>query len=311
MQTDPDYLIKGLLPQIGLAVTYGPPGCGKSFWAADAALHVASGREYQGRRVRGGPVVYIAGEGQTGFVKRLEAFRREKMEPGETPPFYLLPEPLDLIGEHQTLIADIERQLGAPALVVLDTLNRTLRGSENDPEDMGNYIAASDKIRDAFGCCVHVIHHCGVEGSRPRGHTALTGAADAQFAVSTAGSVRTVQAEKVKDGPADLSLSFELRSVDLGTDSDGDPVTSCVVEPTDSEPDVTGVTASVTGNARTMLTVLQEAGWQGLTTAEWAEQAREAGIKAPRQRLYEYRVQLKNKRLVHQDQQGRWHITNQ
>jgi len=26
-----------------------------------------------------------------------------------------------------------------------------------------------------------VIHHCGINGDRPRGHTSLTGAADAQI----------------------------------------------------------------------------------------------------------------------------------
>lgn len=40
----PVWLIKGLLPAAGLAVTYGPSGSGKSFLALDAALHIAGGR---------------------------------------------------------------------------------------------------------------------------------------------------------------------------------------------------------------------------------------------------------------------------
>ena len=89
-----------------------------------------------------------------------------------------------------------------PGIVVLDTLNRSIVGSENDPADMGSYVRAADMIREAFNCVVIIIHHCGVEGSRPRGHTSLTGAADAQLAVKRdpAGNVVTT-VEFMKDGP--------------------------------------------------------------------------------------------------------------
>ena len=46
------YLVKGLLPDSGLAVIWGPPKCGKSFWTMDIAFHVALGWEYRGRRVQ-------------------------------------------------------------------------------------------------------------------------------------------------------------------------------------------------------------------------------------------------------------------
>ena len=74
---------------------------------------------------------------------------------------------------------------------MLDTLNRSLAGSESDDKDMAAYIKAADAIREAFGCVVVVVHHCGVQETRPRGHTSLTGAVDAQLAVKrdAAGSV--------------------------------------------------------------------------------------------------------------------------
>jgi hypothetical protein len=28
-------------------------------------------------------------------------------------------------------------------------------------------------IRNAFGCAVIVVHHCGIDATRPRGHTSL------------------------------------------------------------------------------------------------------------------------------------------
>ena len=53
---------------------------------------------------------------------------------------------------------------------------------------MTAYVQAADAVREAFGCAVVLIHHCGVDGTRPRGHTSLTGACDAQLAVKRDGS---------------------------------------------------------------------------------------------------------------------------
>ena len=43
------------------AVIYGPSGEGKTFVALDWALSVATGRSWQGKQTKQGPVVYIAG----------------------------------------------------------------------------------------------------------------------------------------------------------------------------------------------------------------------------------------------------------
>ena len=159
---DEDYWVKGLLPRTGLAVVWGPPKCGKSFWTFDLLMHVALGWQYRGLRVRQGPVVYVCLEGTRGFRKRKEAFRIAKMtganEP-QDPPFFLVSNPLALVRDVKTLIADIKRQVGedVPAIVCIDTLNRSLTGSENKDEDMAAYIRAADMIRDAFDCLVR--HH--------------------------------------------------------------------------------------------------------------------------------------------------------
>jgi RecA-family ATPase len=55
---------------------------------------------------------------------------------------------------------------------------RILTAIHND-EDMGRFIKAADTIQRAFGCVVVIIHHCALAGDRPRGHTSLTGAAEA------------------------------------------------------------------------------------------------------------------------------------
>ena len=223
------YLVKDLLPTLGLVVVWGPPKCGKSFWMFDLSMHIALGREYRGRRVQQGPVVYLALEGGKGFTHRVEAFRRRHSVTDA--PFYLITDRTDLVNDHKQLIDEIKGQSSErPALVVIDTLNRSLAGSENSDKDMAAYIRAADAIREAFECTVAIIHHCGVAGDRPRGHTSLTGAADAQLAVKRddEGVIR-VKVEWLKDGQEGAEIVSLLEQVELGTDSYGDPIVSCVV----------------------------------------------------------------------------------
>lgn len=235
LSNDNRYLIKGLIPREGLVVIWGPPKCGKSFWTFDAIIHVALGWEYRGRRVAQGAVVYVACEGQSGLGVRVEAFRqRHLVEHAQEVPFYLVPDTLNLVEERADLITQIRAVLGEepPVAVVLDTLNRSIQGSESSDEDMGAYIRAADLLREAFRCAVIIVHHCGIDGTRPRGHTSLTGAVDAQIAIkrSSAGSI-IVTVEWMKDGPEGDEIFSRLDPVEVGTDEDGEPITSCVVVP--------------------------------------------------------------------------------
>ncbi|WP_336490929.1 AAA family ATPase [Methylobacterium nigriterrae] len=238
MGTTPRYVIKGLLASTGLALFWGAPKCGKSFLVLDMLLHVALGRPYRGRRVRQGTVIYCALEGQTGFEARAAAFTKRHLVGHSDPvPFFLMPTPLNLVRDFAELIKDIRAQMPLgeiPTAVCLDTVNRSFDGSESDDAAMTTYVQAADAIREAFGCLVVLIHHCGHDGTRPRGHTALPGAADTQIAVKkTADGVITVTVELQKDGPAGDTFSCQLEAIEVGTDDEGDAITSCVVTPAD------------------------------------------------------------------------------
>ena len=233
------YLIKGFLPRSGVVVAWGPPKCGKSFWIFDLLMHVALGWEYRGHRVTPGPVVYCALEGAQGFKLRIEAFRQAKVseaDPG-APPFYLMPASLSLVHDHKRFIEDIRRQLGdaRPVAVCIDTLNRSLEGSESSDADMAAYIRATDAIRDAFDCLVIIVHHCGHDGARPRGHSSLMGALDVQIAVRRDAANNIVaELELAKDGEVGLQFLSRLKVVEIGRDQDGDAITSCVIEAVDT-----------------------------------------------------------------------------
>jgi len=219
-------------------VVWGPPKCGKSFWVYDLVMHIACGRKYRGHRVQQGAVVYMALEGGRGFAGRVEAWRRRHLDDRPEPvPFYLLDVPVDLIADCKALIADIRKQVvGRPAVIVIDTLNRAIAGDENSSEDMAKFIRAADTIRTAFDCLIVIVHHCGIAGTRPRGHTSLAGADDAQIAVERdkeGNVIATV--EHMKDAEAGAVLASKLEKVILGTDADGDELSSCIAVATESK----------------------------------------------------------------------------
>jgi AAA domain len=251
------YLVKSIIPNIGLVVVWGPPKCGKSFYVFDMVAHIAAGWEYRGHRVKQCPVVYFALEGQEGFAARIEAFRQAHHISDIQ--FYLSADRILLPRDSEAVVRAIKYQFPDvhPGVVVLDTLNRSIAGSENDSSDMGQYVRAADMIREAFNCVVIIIHHCGVDGSRPRGHTSLTGAADAQIAVKqdTAGYI-VARVEFMKDGPEGGEITSSLEQVTVGTDDDGDSITSCVIRPSDATP--AKARARVTGQAALVLQVLRD-----------------------------------------------------
>lgn len=307
--TEPPYLVKGLIPREGITVAWGEPKSGKSFQTYDLVMAIARGIDYRSRRVQQGPVVYCAAEGATGFRNRVEAYRRHHNIKDDLP-FYLVPDAFSLIDDHEALIASIRATLGEtkPSAVVLDTLNRSLAGSGNDPGDMGKYVRAADAIREAFNCAVIIVHHCGTDGKRPRGHTSLTGAADAQLAVKRAGETIVTTVEWMKDGAEGETLHSRLEVVVVGHDQDGEDITSCVVVEADP-PKGEAKTTDLKPNQATLLTILQEAMPGGLTVDEWNEHARDVGLcNGNRRRYYDLRIQLKRKRYIHESQ-GKWYVT--
>ena len=126
---------------------------------------------------------------------------------------------------------------------------------------MAAYVRAADAIREAFAAAVLIIHHCGVDGTRPRGHTSLTGAADVQLAVKKdPASNVVVTIEWMKDGPEGDVVLNKLERVELGTDADGHAIDSCIVLPVDGNPSSPpSKTAKLTKAAYVALRALAEA----------------------------------------------------
>jgi KaiC/GvpD/RAD55 family RecA-like ATPase len=261
---DGAWVIKNVIPAEGFVTIIGHPGCGKSFLALDLALHIAAGRNWQGRKIKKqGCVVYLAAEGQRGQMNRVIAWRRH--HGAENLPFALIPVAMNLrdsAADLPKLIATIQAALDDQGLelsvLIIDTLNRTFGGGDENGEDMSAYVNNTGRLRQHFSCTTIIVHHVpkNSETLTERGHGSLRGAIDTSLAVEVddQSKVRTCRCIKQKDGEDGWDFQFKLHSVELGHDEDGDPVSSCVIEAADDDmagarsftgPSLTGVQRQV------------------------------------------------------------------
>ena len=243
---DANDFVEGLLTTSAMSVIYGPSNCGKTFFIVDLALHVALGREWRGRAVERGAVVYLSLEGAMGIRNRLSAFRAHHELGGEQLPFVAMPQPVNLLNEDADVRAVVELvqhvaiAAGMPvAMVIVDTLSRAMAGgNENSPEDMTGIVSNCDKIRDITGAHVCLVHHSGKDEARgARGHSSLRAATDTEIEITrepeaTSSNVRVA---KQRDLEAADPFAFTLKSVPLGVNRRGKDVTSCVVLATEKE----------------------------------------------------------------------------
>lgn len=227
-------LIKGLLDHGAMSVLYGNSNVGKTFVAVDMAGHIATGMAWNGRKTEQGLVVYIAAEGGQGARQRLLAFKRKHNLQDKDVKFELIPCPVDLrsnqadVKELRELIAALEAKYGQKiVLLVVDTLSRALAGGdENSSVDMGLFIKNCDRLRAGLNCHLLVVHHSGKDAARgARGWSGIRAAIDTEIEIAN----QTISTTKQRDLDLIADVRFELEVVTLGTDRDGDAVTSCTV----------------------------------------------------------------------------------
>lgn len=235
-----DWLIDGLMFCGDIGMIYGASGSGKSFLAVHAGLCIARGVPFLGHDTRRGSVLYQAGEGGKGLVKRLRAYKQENRVI-EDVPFVLLPARVDLFSPDGDVASFIDECLAWRAvlpeplsLIVVDTFSTASPGAnENASEDMSRLIRAGEDINKATGAALLWVHHKNAAGDRERGHTSLRANIDTAIEVTKdeESNLRTARLAKLKDGEDGAKIGFELQAVTVGAYDDGKPITSCVVVP--------------------------------------------------------------------------------
>lgn len=227
------WLVKGLLPETGLASVYGPSGSGKSFFIIDLIARIALGEEFYGNKVKACPVIYVPLEGTGGVPNRIKAY--EKHFNTQLPStFRIVTERISLLTTDTVCFAEAINQNGfQDGVIVIDTLNQSApEADENTSSDMGTIIKNAQILQKATNSLVILVHHTGKDASRgARGHSSFFAALDAAIELKNTPSGREWMVSKSKDGEDGISYPFQLEQVFLGKDEDGEDITSCVVQP--------------------------------------------------------------------------------
>jgi DNA primase catalytic core len=254
------WLIKGILTQAEMSFLSGQWQSGKSFLALDIAFLVARAADetdltFFGRRIHGGLAIYQAGEGKLGLRKRMRAYRDYHGIPANRDlPLVLMPREINLHANDDhtdKFIAEAKAwstYYGIPiVLVVIDTFAKATQGAnENASEDMSRVLARGQRISEALGAHVLFVHHLNAGGTKVRGHSSLMGNVENAIEVGPTEHketeeidghqivrvVREARISKQKDGEYGGRWNFVLKQVVIGRDLDGEPITSCVVCPT-------------------------------------------------------------------------------
>jgi hypothetical protein len=272
---DLEWLIKDFLPKASFAVLFGPPSVGKSFLALSLALAIAAGKDWVGRTVKGGPVLYIAAEGFGGLKLRVSALVLHSAYDVKTECAFLnRPINFSVRDEVQALIKVIQEARLEPALVVIDTLARCfVGGDENSAQEMGRFIDGVETVKRETGAAILVVHHTGKNEQRgARGSSALIGAADT--IISCSGDINSleIKCEKMKDAEPFKTFTLSSRTVELENGR-----SSCVLVPFDEM--VRRIeSAARKRNIKTMLETLEKFGPEGASHGKWKESCVAAGM---------------------------------
>jgi hypothetical protein len=307
----PSWLVKGLIETDCFGCLYGDPATGKSFIAIELSLCVATGTLFYDLPVKKGPVIFLAGEGQSGLARRFKAWSIARHVSISGAPLYINRGPISLIDGDSMLpvLQALERlilEIGQPpALVILDTWSRVLGGDDSAPSDAAAGVAALDDLRARFGnFAALVVHHEGHTKGRGRGWSGLRAAVDAEFRAErgTDGVVR-LECTKAKDIEPMTPMAFHFASVDLQiNDDEGNAVTSAVLTPAvwTPAPEAGAKKPPIGKNQALALDVLKrletEAGKEPVLLDRWRDECKAEGIT--KQRFYDLRISLEKSRRV-------------
>jgi hypothetical protein len=238
------WVIKRVIPAVGVGFVVGTSRAGKTFVALDACLKIAAAApKVWGRRASQCGVIYAATEDPDGCEARVKAWRLAKRRTSPMP-FELLTQPINLLNPDdiaalktslRAAVAEMDAEDYRLGVLAIDTLSRAIPGvDENNSLDMSRALEVLFDIAREFELFVLVVAHHGKSGADKgiRGWSGLDSNSDATITVERDPDdpdMRTLSFSKVKNGLDGVKIVFSLEQVSLGTfDEDGDEETSCV-----------------------------------------------------------------------------------
>ena len=248
----PEYILDNYITTRSLIMINAAPNYGKSLVAVSWAMSLAHGIPWSGHEAKKSKVLYLTQEGTSGFPMRVQAWRQLRRWGPISENFILYPFHMDLgVRENQaqsgwTELTELVEHF-EPEVIIIDPFADYFSGQENDARDVG---AFTTKLREEFinkyGLTVIIPAHtskASESGGSARGSSALPGAADREFTLSTVFRVDDKSAgyttegdpmctklscKKAKDGARPNPwyakfIEFDLDTTDMREDHDFGP----------------------------------------------------------------------------------------
>lgn len=259
--------LRRILERGVIAVLAGPRGAYKTLTAFHWAMLAA---------VAGEVVLIVTAEGTGADRRGLAWFKVHGADHDfDDVPVYLIERRVDFNSAQgiDAVLEEIHRLGIKPSLLIIDTLtkNSGALDGDNNPE-VQQFIGQLDlRIRTPLDCTILIVAHTGHgDRSRPRGASALEADTDAAYIVTkSAERLVSVSRERFKDAPELEPLNYSVEIIELGyTDDYGDPVTSCVLKPTDDAPLLTKK-PELKGKAQRQLLMALQARAEGHAGKMW------------------------------------------
>lgn len=228
-----EWTVHNVIERDTFGMIFGASGAGKSFVAIDLAACIATGHAWHGQNVSQGAIIYIAGEGYKGITRRFRAWSMHHIFSLESAPIHISRNAIAM-GEASALddaIREIDAIQQRPQFIVIDTVARAMAGlDENSATDMSKFVTACDKLRTHYNATLIVVHHSGhAESGRARGSSALRAAVDWEIQVARQTDGLRLSCTKAKDSEPFTPLHFSLDPVAIGSDENGDTISSAVL----------------------------------------------------------------------------------
>ena len=241
-----NFLIRNWIQGEALIMIHGPSGVGKTFFAIDTMLHIASDKpDWRGQPIKTGPVVYLAGEGHAGLKRRFAAWMQHHQASNLTAWISKSGCNLDTPAGLEHAIKSIHTIDVNPVLIVVDTLHMFMSGDENTAVDAKPMIDNCNALQREFGTSVALIHHTGHNNpDRGRGSSAWRGSVDVEIGITPNDGVDTINIvmHKARDFDKPEPVYSTIASVDIDgwIDDDGEQVSGAVAiaddEPVTDDP---------------------------------------------------------------------------
>jgi hypothetical protein len=254
----PPTLIKGVLPQTGVAIIGGQSGGGKTFHAIHLATRLIPDCEQsfyidRYRIKRHGGVLYLVLEGKPAFHMRVtaafNAVLNKQMQLGERSrlPFSWNTFEPNLFKEGAgTLIKLVERdaakmkhEYGVDLVAVfLDTMGlAACYENEDKAAQVQRVVSGLNQLSDATGALVIGVDHYGKDqqaglrgSSAKRGHVETILACLVDRDKDESAKNHRLKFEKIRDGEEGRIIPYRLKPVNCGVDEDGDQVSTCIIQ---------------------------------------------------------------------------------